>query len=93
MHSITPGLEIHAYSLPFWNIIICHQQTGRIYRADKNGVVNNAYFHIHYPPREQAIRIQRINKALSTSAGVMSRAIGGIEADTLPGNYPVKEIL
>lgn len=93
MHSVTPGLEIHAYSLPFWNIIICHQQTGRIYRADKNGVVNNAYFNIHYPPRKPAKRIQRINRALSECAGVMSRAIGGIEESTLPGNYPEKEVL
>jgi hypothetical protein len=93
MHSITPGLEIYAYSLPFWNIIMCHQQTGRIFRADENGIVNDAYFHIHYPPKEQALRIQRINDALTASAKFMEKSIGGIDAKSLPGYYTDKEVL
>lgn len=93
MHSVTPGLEIYAYSLPFWNIIMCHQQTGRIFRADENGIVNDAYFHIHYPPREQAVRIQRINNALTESATFMEKSIGGIDAASLPGRYADKVVL
>jgi len=88
MHSVIPGVEISAFTVPFWDIIVIIQVSGRIYRISSDGVVNNAYFHIIYPDRKRALLIQKIGEALNRSGEVMKTSIKSIEqGTTLPQNY------
>lgn len=87
MHSETPGMEIYGYGLPYWDITLIFQQSGRIFRAGKDGIVNDAYFHIVYPPYSLAMRLRKIIDALTNASKTMAKAISGIKKEALPGNY------